>query len=146
MPENARDKGGNADILTLSAGSLQKITAERQFGDVELVIAERAKENFLRLERKIIDPTSLDLNTAVFYGTRAIIVAAGDCEVKLLGHVGSLPQRRWQYTDYSPTAKDVRHAISPYLPFAPDFSTATGRVADLSGAETAPAALTETAR
>ena len=50
MPEQPRHEGGNADIGGISRRHGPDIARERQLRDVELLVAERAKENLFRIK------------------------------------------------------------------------------------------------
>ena len=89
MPEQPRHERRNADIVRGSGRDGADVARERQFADVELLIAEGAEEDLLRIERQIGDRAALDLDAAIQDRAAAIVVAARD-RYRHLDHGGLL--------------------------------------------------------
>ena len=88
VPEQPRHEGGDADIVRIPRGDGADIARERQLRDVEFLIAERAEEDLLRVERQIGDLAALHLDAAIPDRAGAVIVAACN-RYRHLNHGGS---------------------------------------------------------
>src|ERR1700681_4436480 len=78
MAEDARHEGRDADIGRGAGRDRAKVARERDFRDVELLVAKRAKEDLLRIERQVGDGAALDLDDPVLDRLRAVVVSARD--------------------------------------------------------------------
>src|SRR5262249_14771187 len=76
MPEQPRDKGWDADIGRIARGHGADIAREREFRDVELLIAEGAEEYLLGIERQVSGRAAFHLYPAIPDGARAVVIAA----------------------------------------------------------------------
>src|SRR5262249_10798799 len=76
MPEQPRDKGRDADIGRIARGHGADIAREREFRDVEFLIAEGAEEDLLGIERQVGGSAAFHLHPAIPDGARAGVIAA----------------------------------------------------------------------
>ena len=76
VAEQPRHERRDADIVRRAGRHGADIARERQLGDLELLEAEGAKEDFLRIERQVVDGAALDLHAAVLDRLGAVVIAA----------------------------------------------------------------------